>query len=102
MLAADRTAASLSEASSKKSSKKKKEAAAAAAAAAANGGDTTGNGGGSIMHGTGEPVSVSFLIMNHSLSDMRVDLVDISNVKYKPYKAVRYMTKGGRFLIRTV
>lgn len=102
MLVADRTAASLSDASSKKSSKKKKEAAAAAAAAAANGGDTTGTGGGSIMHGTGEPVSVSFLIMNHSLSDMRVDLVDISNVKYKPYKAVRYMTKGGRFLIRTV
>jgi AP-3 complex subunit mu len=100
MLAADRNAASLTDKVKSGSSKRKKKEAAAEAAAFAS--DANATGAGAIMYGTGEPVSVSFLIMNHSLSDMRIDNVDISNVKYKPYKAVRYMTKGGRFLIRTV
>jgi AP-3 complex subunit mu len=55
-----------------------------------------------VVECTGESVSVEFQIPNFSISNIRVDSVNVTNESYKPYKGVKYITKAGRFNIRTV
>jgi len=52
--------------------------------------------------GSGTPnVRVGFEIKGLSLSNLRVDSLAVHNVKYKPFKGVRHITKAGTFLIRS-
>ena len=44
---------------------------------------------------------VSFQLQGQALSGLEVDSMEVSNVKYKPYKGVRYITRSGFFQIRT-
>ena len=44
--------------------------------------------------------TVSFQLQQ-GLSGLEVDSMEVSNVKYKPYKGVRYITRSGYFQIRT-
>ncbi len=55
-----------------------------------------------VMEGTGDSVAVEFQIPNWAVSGIKVDSVNILNESYKPYKGVKYITKAGRFSIRTV
>ena len=55
-----------------------------------------------IVEGTGEGVTVEFQIPNFAISTVRVDSVNVLNVSFKPFKGVKYLTKAGRFTIRTV
>jgi len=55
-----------------------------------------------VVECTGESVSVEFQIPNFSISNVRVDSVNVQNESYKPYKGVKYIAKAGRFNIRTV
>lgn len=55
-----------------------------------------------VVEATGESVTVEFQIPNYSASGVKVDTVSLVNENYKPYKGVKYMTKAGRFSIRTV
>jgi AP-3 complex subunit mu len=61
-----------------------------------------GQGSKDVVECTGESVSVEFQIPNHSVSNIRVDSVNLTNESYKPYKGVKYIAKAGRFNIRTV
>jgi len=52
--------------------------------------------------GSGSPtVRVGFEIKGLSLSNLKVDSLAVHNVKYKPFKGVRHITKAGTFLIRS-
>eukprot|EP01084_Bolivina_argentea_P296521 510698_1 len=42
----------------------------------------------------------AFEIKGLSLSNLRVDSLAVHNVKYKPFKGVRHITKAGTYLIR--
>jgi len=44
---------------------------------------------------------VNFQIPNHSVSGISVSSVTITGEGYKPFKGVKYITKAGRFSIRT-
>ena len=55
-----------------------------------------------VMEGTGDSVAVEFQIPNWAVSGVKVESVNILNENYKPYKGVKYITKAGRFSIRTV
>jgi AP-3 complex subunit mu len=44
--------------------------------------------------------TVSFQLQQ-GLSGLEVDSMEVTNVKYKPYKGVRYITRSGYFQIRT-
>jgi len=44
---------------------------------------------------------VSFQLQGSALSGLEVDAMEVFNVKYKPYKGVRYITRSGFFQIRT-
>lgn len=55
-----------------------------------------------LMEGTGENVTVEFQVPNLAISGVRVDSVSILNESYTPYKGVKYITKAGRFCIRSV
>lgn len=61
-----------------------------------------GTGAKEVVECTGESVSVEFQIPNFSMSNVRVDTVNVQNESYKPYKGVKYITKAGTFNIRTV
>lgn len=54
-----------------------------------------------IVENTGEPVKAEFQIPNHNMSGVKIESVNV-NERYKPYKGVKYMVKGGRFSVRTV
>lgn len=54
-----------------------------------------------ITENTGEPVSVEFQIPNHNISGVKIESVNVHE-NYKPYKGVKYMTRAGRFSVRTV
>lgn len=54
-----------------------------------------------VAENTGEPVKVEFQIPNHNVSGVKIESVNVSE-RYKPYKGVKYMVKGGRFSVRTV
>eukprot|EP01084_Bolivina_argentea_P296522 510700_1 len=45
-------------------------------------------------------IRVGFEIKGLSLSNLRVDSLAVHNVKYKPFKGVRHITKAGTYLIR--
>eukprot|EP01083_Nonionella_stella_P073004 197103_1 len=52
--------------------------------------------------GSGSPnVRVGFEIKGLSLSNLRVDSLAVHNVKYKPFKGVRHISKAGTFIIRS-
>ena len=56
----------------------------------------------SDWEGSGAPnVRVGFEIKGLSLTNLRVDSLAVHNVKYKPFKGVRHITKAGTFLIRS-
>ena len=61
-----------------------------------------GQKGKEVVECTGESVAVEFQIPNQSVSGIRVDAVTVLNESYKPYKGVKYMTRAGRYNIRTV
>ena len=44
---------------------------------------------------------VSFQLQGSALSGLEVDAMEVFNVKYKPYKGVRYIMRSGFFQIRT-
>ncbi|QDZ25976.1 subunit mu of clathrin/coatomer adaptor AP-3 complex [Chloropicon primus] len=44
---------------------------------------------------------VSFQLQGSALSGLEVDSMEVTNVKYKPYKGVRYITRSGFFQIRS-
>jgi len=56
---------------------------------------------GQSSSGTGESVSVSFRMQGMTLSGLKVDNVNIYNEKYKAYKGVKYISKSGKFTVRT-
>jgi len=63
---------------------------------------------GSLTLQTGVPapeekptLTVFFTIQQLSLSGLRVNKVDIYGEKYKPFKGVKYLTKAGKFQVRT-
>jgi AP-3 complex subunit mu len=59
------------------------------------------SGHGDTTEGSSESVHVEFQIPNFSLSGTRVTSVSVPNEAYKPFKGVKYMTKAGRYTIRT-
>jgi AP-3 complex subunit mu len=56
---------------------------------------------GDVTEGSSESIFVDFQIPNYSLSGTRVASVSVPNEAYKPFKGVKYMTKAGRYIIRT-
>lgn len=63
---------------------------------------------GSITLQTGTPVpesnptlSLHFLISTLAISGLKVNRLDMYGEKYKPFKGVKYVTKAGRFQVRT-
>ena len=46
-------------------------------------------------------VSVSFVIASLAVSGIKVHRLDMYGEKYKPFKGVKYITKAGRFQVRT-
>jgi AP-3 complex subunit mu len=65
-------------------------------------GEVTMTSGSGVVDCTGESVLVEFQMPNIAISGIRVDAVNVVNESYKPYKGVKYITKAGRFNIRTV
>jgi AP-3 complex subunit mu len=64
------------------------------------------NGGVTLMPGTETPESgptilVDFKIVMLSASGLKIDALTMSGEKYKPYKGVRFVTKAGRFQVRS-
>lgn len=58
-------------------------------------------GSADVTNGASETVQVVFQIPNYSVSGTRVSSVSVPNESYKPFKGVKYMTKAGRYSIRT-
>mmetsp|Transcript_3041 Transcript_3041/g.4928 ORF Transcript_3041/g.4928 Transcript_3041/m.4928 type:complete len:311 (+) Transcript_3041:182-1114(+) len=64
------------------------------------------NGGVSLTAGSETPESgptilVDFKIVMFSASGLKIDALTMSGEKYKPYKGVRFVTKAGRFQVRS-
>jgi len=56
----------------------------------------------SLLRSSESPTfEVSFQLQGLAVSGLEVDCMEVSNVKYKPYKGVRYITRSGFFQIRT-
>lgn len=47
------------------------------------------------------PINVKFRINQLAVSGLKVNRLDMFGEKYKPFKGVKYVTKGGKFQIRT-
>ncbi|CAI5456744.1 unnamed protein product [Caenorhabditis angaria] len=63
-------------------------------------------GGVSISSGSGgttenPPISMKFKINQLVVSGLKVNRLDMYGEKYKPFKGVKYITKAGKFTIRT-
>ncbi|KAG1654252.1 AP-3 complex subunit mu-1 [Nymphon striatum] len=63
---------------------------------------------GSITLTSGSPppesnptISIQFTISQMAVSGLKVNRLDMYGEKYKPFKGVKYLTKAGRFQIRT-
>lgn len=63
---------------------------------------------GTINLATGSPpvesnptITLHFMINQMALSGLKVNRLDMYGEKYKPFKGVKYMTKAGRFQVRT-
>lgn len=64
------------------------------------------NGGVTLAAGeetpeAGPTILVDFKIVMFSASGLKVDALALSGEKYKPYKGVRFVTKAGRFQVRS-
>ncbi|KAJ1495609.1 Mu homology domain-containing protein [Baffinella frigidus] len=64
------------------------------------------NGNVSLVPGSDTPESgptilVDFKIVMFSASGLKIDALTMSGEKYKPYKGVRFVTKAGRFQVRS-
>jgi len=46
-------------------------------------------------------LTAEFKIMQYSASGLKVDHLSLLNERYKPYKGVKFMTKAGKFCIRS-
>jgi len=55
---------------------------------------------GDAVSNAGYNIGVEFLINSHSLSGLKVAKLKLFNESYEPYKAVRTMTKAGRYQVR--
>ncbi|VDD92717.1 unnamed protein product [Enterobius vermicularis] len=57
------------------------------------------------VSGTGNiespPITVKFTINQLAVSGMKVNRLDMYGEKYKPFKGVKYITKAGKFQVRT-
>ncbi|XP_064616406.1 AP-3 complex subunit mu-1-like [Liolophura sinensis] len=47
------------------------------------------------------PISIHFTISQMAVSGIKVNRLDMYGEKYKPFKGVKYVTKAGRFQVRT-
>lgn len=47
------------------------------------------------------PITVYFKINQLAVSGLKVNRLDLYGEKYKPFKGVKYITKAGRFQVRT-
>lgn len=56
----------------------------------------------SAREGTGESVTVDYQVPDVSLSGLRISSVEVLNESYKLFKGVKYITRAGRFVVRTV
>ncbi|GBN60978.1 AP-3 complex subunit mu-1 [Araneus ventricosus] len=59
-----------------------------------------------LQSGIGTPESnptltVKFTINQLAISGLKVNRLDMYGEKYKPFKGVKYVTKAGRFQVRT-
>lgn len=45
-------------------------------------------------------INVHFTISQLAVSGLKVNRLDMYGEKYKPFKGVKYVTKGGKFQIR--
>jgi len=59
----------------------------------------------SITPGAGDlecpPISARFRINQLAISGLKVNRLDMYGESYKPFKGVKYVTKAGRFQVRT-
>jgi len=56
---------------------------------------------GAAMPESNPTISVSFVISSLVVSGIKVHRLDMYGEKYKPFKGVKYITKAGRFQVRT-
>ena len=56
---------------------------------------------GSAVPESNPTISVSFAIASLAVSGIKVHRLDMYGEKYKPFKGVKYITKAGRFQVRT-
>lgn len=47
------------------------------------------------------PITVKFKINQLAVSGLKVNRLDMYGEKYKPFKGVKYITKAGKFQVRT-
>jgi AP-3 complex subunit mu len=60
----------------------------------------------SMQHGTSPPesnptLSIDFKVNMWSISGLKVESLALHNERYKPFKGVRFVTKAGKFIIRS-
>jgi len=55
---------------------------------------------GSSMEDTNPCITVYFTISQLAVSGLKVNRLDMYGEKYKPFKGVKYITKGGKFQVR--
>ncbi|XP_014662928.1 PREDICTED: AP-3 complex subunit mu-2-like [Priapulus caudatus] len=56
---------------------------------------------GSSVPDANPPITVQFTIPQLTVSGLKVNRLDMYGEKYKPFKGVKYITKAGRFQVRT-
>lgn len=61
---------------------------------------STSNSGGGGGADTNPTVNVQFSISQLAVSGLKVNRLDMYGEKYKPFKGVKYLTKGGKFQVR--
>lgn len=52
------------------------------------------------MEDTNPCITVYFTISQLAVSGLKVNRLDMYGEKYKPFKGVKYITKGGKFQVR--
>jgi AP-3 complex subunit mu len=56
---------------------------------------------GASIPDTTPTLSAEFRIMQYAASGLKVDHLSLMNERYKPYKGVKFITKAGKFNIRS-
>lgn len=59
-----------------------------------------------LQAGTSKPdenptINLQFKIQQLAISGLKVNRLDMYGEKYKPFKGIKYMTKAGKFQVRT-